>query len=116
MEAPISRGREALTTAAIRQLNVKAITKAVTVRERFCTIVDRRSARALRTNVAFAAKVDVSDPVLFSSKSNQPTSFERMAAVKNKNAVLSFDGFRNVHYMRNKNMVQSLRSRRTFEH
>ena len=84
MEAPISRGREALTTAAIRQLKVKAIAKAVTVSARFCTIVDRRSARALRTNVAFAAKVDVSAPVLFSSKSNQPTSFERIAAVETR--------------------------------
>lgn len=84
MEAPISRGREATTTAAIRQLNVKAITNAVAVSDKFCTIVDRRSARALRTNVAFAARIDVSEPVLFSSKSNHPTSFERIAAVETR--------------------------------
>lgn len=70
-----------MTTAAMRQLNVKAITNAVTVRATFCTIVDRRSARALRTKVASAARLDVNEPVLFSSKSNQPTSLERIAAV-----------------------------------
>lgn len=75
IEAPISKGSEAMTTADMRQLNVNAITNAVTVSATFCTIVDRRSARALRTNVASAAKVDVSMPVLFSSKSNQPISF-----------------------------------------
>lgn len=84
MEAPISSGREAMTTAAIRQLRVKAITNAVAVSARFCTIVDRRSARALRTNVAFAAKIEVSAPVLFSSKSNQPTSLESIAAVETR--------------------------------
>lgn len=80
IEAPISRGMEATTTAAMRQLNMKAITKAVTVSATFCTIVDRRSARALLTNVASPAKMDVREPVLFSSKSNQPTSLERIAA------------------------------------
>ena len=75
MEAPISRGKEAMTTAAMCQLNTKAITNAVTVSDKFCTIVDRRSARVLRTKVASAAKVDVNEPVLFSSKSNQPISF-----------------------------------------
>lgn len=78
-EAPIRRGREAATTAATRQLNMKAITNAVTVSAKFCTIVDKRSARALLTNVASAAKIDVSEPVLFSSKSNHPTSLERIA-------------------------------------
>lgn len=85
MEAPISKGSEAMTTAAIRQLNTKAITKAVTVSAKFCTIVDKRSARALRTNVASAAKIDVSWPVLFSSKSNHPTSLERIAVLDNNN-------------------------------
>lgn len=84
MEAPISKGREAMTTAAIRQLKIKAMTKAVTVSAMFCTIVDKRSARALRTNVASAAKMEVSEPVLFSSKSNQPTSLESIAAVGEK--------------------------------
>lgn len=56
-----------MTTAAIRQLNVNAIMNAVTVRATFCTIVDTRSARALRTKVASAANVDVNEPVLFSS-------------------------------------------------
>jgi hypothetical protein len=82
IEAPISRGREATTTEAMRQLNMKAMTNAVTVSARFCTIVDRRSARALLTKVASAAKIDVSVPVLFSSRSNQPTSLERIAAVE----------------------------------
>lgn len=75
-------GREAATTAAIRQLNMKAITNAVTASAIFCTIVDKRSARALRTNVASAAKIEVSEPVLFSSKSNHPTSLERIAVLE----------------------------------
>ena len=83
MEAPIRRGKEAMTTDARRQLNVKAITNAVTVSATFCTIVDKRSARALLTNVASAASFDVNEPVLFSSKSNQPISLERIAAVQN---------------------------------
>jgi hypothetical protein len=66
----------------MRQLNMKAITNAVTVSATFCTIVDRRSASELLTKVASAAKIDVSLPVLFSSRSNQPTSLERIAAVK----------------------------------
>lgn len=82
IEAPINKGKDAITTNANRQLNVKEITKAVTVRATFCTIVDSRSARALRTSVASAAKADVSDPVLFSSKSNQPISLDRRAAVE----------------------------------
>lgn len=84
MEAPISKGSEAMTTAAIRQLRIKAMTKAVTVRAMFCTIVDKRSARALLTNVASAAKVEVREPVWFSSKSNHPTSLESIAAVSSK--------------------------------
>lgn len=68
----------------MRQLNIKAITNAVTMSDKFCTIVERRSARALRTKVASAAKADVSKPVLFSSKSNQPISLERIAAIKTK--------------------------------
>lgn len=84
IEAPISRGREATTTDAMRQLNIKAITNAVAASATFCTIVDRRSARALLTNVASAAKIEVSEPVLFSSKSNQPTSLERMAATRER--------------------------------
>lgn len=81
MEAPISRGNVAMTTDVIRQLNVKAIINAVVVSAKFCMIVDRRSASALRTNVASAAKVEVSDPVLFSSESNHPISFESIAAM-----------------------------------
>lgn len=81
MEAAIRRGKEAMTTDARRQLNVKAITNAVTVRAMFCTMVDRRSASALLTNVASAANFDVNEPVLFSSRSNQPISLERIAAV-----------------------------------
>lgn len=88
MEAPISKGREAMTTAAIRQLKMKAMTKAVTVSAMFCTIVDKRSARALRTNVASAAKIEVSEPVLFSSKSNHPTSLESIAAVAIRKSIL----------------------------
>jgi len=68
---------------------MNAITNAVTVSATFCTIVDRRSARALLTNVASAAKIDVSEPVLFSSKSNQPTSLERIAAVEERHIVLN---------------------------
>lgn len=83
MEAPIRRGKEAMITDAIRQLNVKAITNAVTVSATFCTMVERRSASALLTNVASAANFDVKEPVLFSSKSNQPISLERIAAVQN---------------------------------
>lgn len=84
MEAPTSRGRVATTTAAIRQLNVKEITNAVAVSDIFCTIIDKRSARALRTNVALAARIDVSEPVLFSSKSNHPTSFESTAEIETR--------------------------------
>lgn len=80
IEAPMRRGRQAATTAVSFQLNVKAITNAVTVRATFCTIVESLSARALLTNVASAASMAVSDPVLFSSKSNQATSLVRIAA------------------------------------
>lgn len=84
MEAPTSRGKDATTTAAMRQLNVKAITHAVTVSATFCTIVESRSERALRTKVASADKADVNEPVLFSSKSNQPISLESIAAVETR--------------------------------
>lgn len=60
--------------------------KAVAVRAVFCMIVDRRSARALLTNVASAANIEVRDPVLFSSKSNQPISLVRIAAVYKQGA------------------------------
>lgn len=83
----MSSGKVAMTTAAIRQLNVNAITNAVAVSATFCTIVDNRSASALLTNVASAAKLDVNEPVLFSSKSNQPTSLERIAAVQVEDAI-----------------------------
>ena len=53
----MSKGKVAMMTDAMRQLNVKAITKAVTVSDTFCTIVDRRSASALLTNVASAANL-----------------------------------------------------------
>lgn len=89
MEAPIRRGKVAMITDAKRQLNVNAMTNAVTVSATFCTTVDKRSASALRTNVASAANIDVSEPVLFSSKSNQPTSFESIAAFHNKNVTLN---------------------------
>lgn len=82
MDAPIRRGKVATTTDDMRQLNVKAMTNAVTTSATFCTIVDRRSDSALRTKVAFAANFEVSEPVLFSSESNQPTSFERIAESK----------------------------------
>lgn len=75
----MSKGKEAMITDAIRQLKVNAITNAVMVSATFCTIVDSRSAKALRTRVASAAKAAVNEPVLFSSKSNQPTSLERIA-------------------------------------
>lgn len=84
IEAPVRSGSEAMTTIAIRQLRMKAMTNAVTVRAMFCTIVDNRSARALLTNEASAARIEVSKPVLFSSKSNQPTSLESIATVGNK--------------------------------
>lgn len=84
MEAPIIRGKQAMTTADTLQLKEKPITKAVTVSDTFCTIVERRSARVLLTKVASAAKVDVSEPVLFSSKSNQPISLQRIAAFETK--------------------------------
>lgn len=77
----------------MRQLNMKAITNAVTVSARFCTIVDRRSARALLTKVASAAKIDVSVPVLFSSRSNQPTSLERIAAVEESHGVIRMNDY-----------------------
>lgn len=80
IEDPIKRGNEAITTAATRQLNLKAMKKAVAVRAVFWTIVDRRSARALLTNVASAANIEVKYPVLFSSKSNHPISLVRIAA------------------------------------
>ena len=80
----MSKGKEAMITDAMRQLKVKAITNAVTVSATFCTIVDSLSARALRTRVASAAKAAVNEPVLFSSKSNQPTSLERIAALEEK--------------------------------
>lgn len=69
-----------MTTAAIRQLSKNEMTNAVAVSVTFCTIVERRSARALRTSVASVAKIDVKDPVLFSSTSNHPISFFRIAA------------------------------------
>ena len=81
----MSKGKEAMITDARRQLKVKAITNAVTVSATFCTIVDSLSARALRTRVASAAKAVVNEPVLFSSKSNRPTSLERIAALEEKN-------------------------------
>nr|GMC75668.1 hypothetical protein Iba_scaffold34358CG0050 [Ipomoea batatas] len=90
MEAPMSRGKVEITTAAIRQHSLNDIRKAVRVRAIFCTIVDRRSASALRTKVASAANFDVSEPVLLSVLSNHPTSLESIAAIdskKNKNAV-----------------------------
>lgn len=72
-----------MTTNAILQLNINDITNAVNVSAIFCTIVDRRSANALRTSVASAANFDKSDPVEFSSKSNQPISLLSIAE-KNK--------------------------------
>lgn len=89
MAAPISRGKQAMITADTLQLNEKPITNAVTVSDTFCTIVERRSARVLRTKVASAAKVDVSEPVLFSSKSNQPISLQRIAAFETKESFRS---------------------------
>jgi len=80
IEAPMRRGRHATTTAVSFQLNVKPITKAVTVRATFCTMVESLSARALLTNVASAASMAVSEPVLFSSLSNHATSLFRIAA------------------------------------
>lgn len=74
-----------MTTEDMRQLKVKAMTNAVTISATFCTIVERRSASELRTNVAFAANFDVNEPVLFSSESNQPTSLERIADSKSQN-------------------------------
>lgn len=84
MDAPIRRGKVAMITEDMRQLNVKAMTNAVTISATFWTIVDRRSASALRTIVAFADNFEVSEPVLFSSESNQPTSLERIAELKSK--------------------------------
>lgn len=87
----MSRGKEAATTAAKRQLSIKAMINAVTVRATFCTIIERRSARALRTKVASAAKVDINNPVLFSSKSNQPISLESIAAVNKRKKRFQFN-------------------------
>lgn len=84
MEAPTSSGKVAIITDARRQLRVNAIPNAATVSEIFCTIVDKRSASALRTNAASAANFDTREPVLFSSKSNHPTSLPRIATNKNK--------------------------------
>lgn len=75
---------------------MKAITNAVTVSATFCTIVDRRSARELLTKVASAAKIDVNVPVLFSSRSNQPTSLERIAAVEPSQRVLRVMNIHNI--------------------
>lgn len=80
----MSKGKEAMITDAMRQLKVNAITNAVTVSATFWTIVDSRSARALRTRVASAAKAPVNEPVLFSFMSNQPISLERIAALEEK--------------------------------
>lgn len=74
------RGRQAATTNVSFQLNVKAMTNAVTVSATFCTMVESLLARALLTNVASAASMAVSEPVLFSSKSNHATSLVRIAA------------------------------------
>lgn len=82
MKAPISRGKVASTTDAMRQLSANAITNAVAASAIFCTTVDRRSAIALRTNVASVANFDASDPVLFSSLSNQPISWEMIAVIR----------------------------------
>lgn len=82
MFAAMRRGKVATTTAAIRQLSIKAITNAVTASARLWTTVDIRSAIALRTSVASVANFDVSEPVLFSSLSNQPISFDRMAVIQ----------------------------------
>lgn len=79
MEAPIIRGKVEIMTSANLQLNIKEITNAVTVSAIFCTIVDRRSASALLTNVASAANFDKREPVAFSSRSNQPISFVSIA-------------------------------------
>lgn len=90
IEAPMRRGRQAATTKVSFQLNVKAITKAVTVRATFCTMVESLSARALLTNVASAASIAVSEPVLCSSLSNHATSFVRIAAFQiNYNILVS---------------------------
>lgn len=84
IDAPIMRGNVATTTKAMRQLSTNAITNAVTVRATFWTIVDILSASALLTNVASAAKDEVRNPLLLSSKSNHPISFFRIAAAAQK--------------------------------
>ena len=81
IEAPMRRGRHAITTQVSFQLNMKAMANAVAVRATFCTMVESLSARALLTNVASAASMAVSEPVLFSSKSNHATSLVRIAAI-----------------------------------
>ncbi|WVY89009.1 hypothetical protein V8G54_037947 (chloroplast) [Vigna mungo] len=87
IEAPMRRGRQATTTAVSFQLNVKPITKAVTVRATFCTMVESLSARALLTSVASAASMAESEPVLFSSLSNHATSFLSIAANESKDEI-----------------------------
>lgn len=91
MEAAISRGNVAMTTDAMRQLSANAITNAVTASAAFCTRVDKRSDSALRTSVASAANFDISNPIPFSSLSNQPTSFLSMAETQNLAKTLSLE-------------------------
>lgn len=83
IEAPMSRGKVAMITDAMRQLKIYAIMNAVRVRDTFWMMVDRRSARALLTRVASAASEEASVPLLFSVKSNHPISFRRIAASQN---------------------------------
>lgn len=118
MEAPTSSGKVAIITDARRQLSVNAIPNAVIVSATFCTIVDRRSASALLTNVASAANFDKREPVLFSSKSNHPTSLERIAANRSKNQELSMTNnyvreYENVFFMFSPNWILFCKTSKT---
>ena len=66
-EPAISTGNMARVTTDMRQLKLKDKINAAARRDVFCTIVDRRSTRVVRTNVASAASFDVNEPTLFSS-------------------------------------------------
>lgn len=77
-------GKVAIVTAAMRQLRQKAITIAITMSDRFCTVVGNFAANAFLSSGALTANFHVNAWVLFSSISNQLTSLSRIAETRSR--------------------------------
>jgi hypothetical protein len=75
------RGNVETVTQATRQSRKNAMTMAVTSKDRFCTMVQIRSAIADRTDAASEARHMDSMLLLLSSLSNQPISFFKIPAI-----------------------------------